>query len=64
MINPKDTAISIQGELVDMIQDGKAISLGLLVYDVDADRLVIVGFIPETDAMLAKFNIASARLLK
>jgi hypothetical protein len=64
VIDPQNTAITISGELVKLIQDGKAVSLGLMVYDVEADRLVIVGFVPEIEAMLLKFNIASWKVAK
>lgn len=62
MIDPQNTAITIEGELVQLIQEGKAISLGLMVYDVEGDRLVFVGMVPEADVILSKFNIATARL--
>jgi hypothetical protein len=62
IINPQNTGITIDGDLVPMIQRGEAISLGLLVYDVEADKLVIVGFSPETDAVLLKFNIGTEKL--
>lgn len=62
MIDPQNTGITIEGDLVPMIQRGEAISLGLLVYDTEADKLVIVGFVPEIDALLSKFNIGTVKL--
>jgi hypothetical protein len=62
MINPQNTGITIEGDLVPMIQRGEAISLGLLVYDTEADKLVIVGFVPEVGALLSKFQIGTVRL--
>lgn len=62
MIDPQNTAITIEGELVQLIQEGKAISLGLMIYDVEADRLVFVGMVPDADVILSKFQISTARV--
>lgn len=57
MIDPQNTAITIHGDLVELIQNGKAVSLGLLVYDVQEDVLKFISFNSESGAMLAKFGI-------
>lgn len=59
MIDPQNTAITIHGDLVELIQNGKAVSLGLLVYDVQEDVLKFISFNSESGAMLAKFGITT-----
>jgi len=59
MIDPQNTAITIHGELVDLINSGEAVNLGLLVYDVQDDALKFISFCSESGAMLAKFGIAT-----
>jgi hypothetical protein len=62
MIEPRNTAITIHGELVELIQRGAAVSLGLMVYDVEADRLVFVSLDSQAAAMLEKFQITTRRI--
>jgi len=62
MIDVTDTEITIRGALVECVKRGEAISIGLLVYDVENDKLKIIGFIPEMDAMLAKFGIRAEKV--
>jgi hypothetical protein len=63
MIEPQNTGITIEGDLVPMIQRGEAVNLGLLVYDVENAKLTLIGFFPDTagelGALLAKFGIVS-----
>lgn len=62
MIDVNDTSIRIYGQLAQCIERGEAVSIGLLVYDVENDQLKIIGFIPEMDALLAKFGIRAGKL--